>query len=75
MANIKLNSKNLKPGDQIIRTSPLYKDGFVSNSDWTSEPVTIVKKHTHHLEVTSGSISTILPFYKWNDGNWTRWKN
>lgn len=71
---IKLNSRHLKPGDQIIRTSPLYKDGVVSNSSWTNQPLTIVKKHPHHLEVTNRYVSIILPFYKWNDNNWVRWK-
>lgn len=75
MANIKLNSNHLKPGDKIIRVKPLYNQGIVSNSSWTNQPVTVVKKHPHHIEVTIGDdIFLILPFYKWNDGNWKRWK-
>lgn len=49
---IKLNSKHLKVGDQIIRNAPLYTNGVVTNSLYTSTVVTVLEKHPHHLIIT-----------------------
>lgn len=64
---IRLNSKNLKVGDQIIRNAPLYTNGVV----------TVLEKHPHHLIITWSNppVIDIIPFYKWDDGNWIKWKS
>lgn len=73
---IRLNSKHLKVGDQIIRNAPLYTNGVVTNSLYTSTVVTVLEKHPHHLVIiwSKPPVADILPFYKWNDDNWVRWK-
>ena len=72
---IKLNSRYLKVGDQIIRTQPLT-DEVVSNPLYTSTVVTVLEKQSHHLKISWGDspVIDIISFHKWNDGNWVRWK-
>lgn len=73
---IKLNSKNLKPGDKIIRVAPITVGGVEVDHSFTTVVVTVLKKHAHHIEVEhhNGTRQEILPFHSWNDGNWVRWK-
>lgn len=67
---MKLTSRALKVGDTIIRKTPLETDPF-----YTTIPVTIKQKKTHHTEVeTPAGNVFILSHHKWNDNNWVRWK-